>query len=53
MFNSISEWGWVAIAWLQLILSYIGYLWYLHQRERQIRQKQPNTSVHTKADHTV
>ena len=36
MFDNISQWGWVAIAWGELVLAYIGYLLYINWRERQV-----------------
>lgn len=47
MSDTIPQWGWVALAWAQLILSYIGYLWYLQRRERHIREQH----IHDKHAH--
>jgi len=35
MFDSWNAWQWVAAAWLELILAYGGYLWYLRRRARR------------------
>ena len=31
----MSSWGWVAIAWIELVLAYGGYLLYLRWRARR------------------
>lgn len=38
MFDAVSNWGWVAIAWLEVLLAYGGYLAYLAWRERRARE---------------
>lgn len=35
MFESWNEWTWVAVAWLELVLTYGGYLAYLRWRARR------------------
>ena len=36
MSESWSQWTWVAIAWLELVLAYGGYLLYLDWRRRKL-----------------
>lgn len=36
MFDSWNQWTWVAIAWLQLVVAYGGYLAYLDWRRRRL-----------------
>ncbi len=36
---SMTQWHWVALAWLQLIVFYIGYLLYLNWRYRRVRER--------------
>ena len=36
MFDTMSQWTWVAIAWLQVLLAYGGYLVYLSWRRRRL-----------------
>ncbi len=36
MFDSMSQWTWVAIAWSQVLLAYGGYLVYLAWRRRRL-----------------
>ena len=38
MFNNLSPWGWVALAWVEVLLAYGGYLYYLAWRERRARE---------------
>lgn len=40
MFNSITPWGWVAIAYGQLVLAYAGYVLYLRWRERRVTRRE-------------
>lgn len=35
----LSPWGWVALAWGQLILFYLGYLGYLNWRYRAVKAR--------------
>ncbi len=37
MFDSWTQWHWVAFAWGQVILAYIGYGIYLHKRDRRLQ----------------
>ena len=37
MFESWSDWTWVAVAWLELVLAYGGYAAYLAWRSRRVR----------------
>jgi hypothetical protein len=37
VFDNLSAWTWVAIAWGQLVLAYVIYLLYMRQLERRIR----------------
>ncbi len=39
MFENWTQWHWVAFAWGQLILAYIGYLVYLNRRETYLRRE--------------
>ena len=38
MFDNLSHWGWVGLAWAELLLAYGGYLFYLSRRERRARE---------------
>lgn len=38
MFNSLTQWQWVAIAWLELVVAYGAYLYYLHRRAKNARK---------------
>ena len=38
MFENWSHWTWVAVAWLELVLAYGGYLLYLGWRRRRLLQ---------------
>lgn len=40
MFDNWTPWTWVSIAWLQLVLAYGGYLYYLNARGQQLIVKQ-------------
>lgn len=40
MFDNISQWGWVAFAWIEVILAYIGYLMYLNWRAKKLKDKE-------------
>lgn len=35
MFNNLSQWAWVGIAWAELLIAYGGYLLYLNWRARR------------------
>ena len=39
MFENLSNWTWVAIAWLQLLVAYGGYLLYLRNRARRLEDE--------------
>lgn len=39
MFKSLTAWQWIALAWLELVLAYGGYLLYLNWRERRLRDE--------------
>lgn len=39
MFDSLGHWGWVAIAWAELLIAYGGYLFYLNWRSRRVRDE--------------
>ena len=43
MFNSLtanwSQWHWVAFAWGQLIVAYLGYLLYINWRNKKLNQQ--------------
>jgi hypothetical protein len=36
VFEAWSPWTWVAIAWLELVVAYGGYLVYLDRRRRRL-----------------
>ena len=36
MFDNIPDWGWVAAAWGEVVLAYIGYLLYLRHRAKRL-----------------
>ena len=36
MFDDWSHWTWVAVAWLEVVLAYGGYLTYLGWRRRRL-----------------
>jgi hypothetical protein len=36
VFDAWNQWTWVAIAWLQLVVAYGGYLAYLDWRRRRL-----------------
>jgi hypothetical protein len=36
VFESMSQWTWVAVAWAQVLLAYGGYLAYLGWRRRRL-----------------
>jgi hypothetical protein len=36
VFDTMSQWTWVTIAWLQVVIAYGGYLAYLGWRRRQL-----------------
>ncbi|MEZ4631027.1 MAG: hypothetical protein R2880_10025 [Deinococcales bacterium] len=36
MFRSFTQWHWVIFVWLQLLVAYGFYLWYLGRLERQL-----------------
>ncbi len=37
MFDSWTQWHWVAFAWGQVILAYIGYGVYLYRQGKQLK----------------
>ncbi len=37
MFDHLSHWQWVALAWLELLVAYAGYTLYLSWRARRAR----------------
>lgn len=39
MFDTLSDWAWVALAYAQVVLAYAGYLAYLRWRERRVRKR--------------
>lgn len=39
MFDNLSNWTWVALAYGEVILAYAGYLVYLGWRERRARNR--------------
>ncbi len=39
MFDNVPNWGWVAFAWLELVIAYGGYMYYLNWRKRRLQEK--------------
>lgn len=39
MFENLSAWQWVALAWIQLAIAYGGYLLYLRGRRRRLERE--------------
>lgn len=39
MFDTVSQWGWVSFAWLEVVLAYLGYLLYLNWRSKRLKDK--------------
>jgi hypothetical protein len=46
VFDGWSAWTWVAIAWLQLLLAYGGYLAYLGWRRRRVLERATDVPAH-------
>jgi len=42
MFESWGQWGWVALAWAQLVLFYGGYQLYLSRRLKRLEEEAPS-----------
>ena len=40
MFNNIPQWGWVIIAWVQLLIAYGGYMLYLNWRQKRLNEEE-------------
>lgn len=38
MFDNLGHWTWIALAWGQVALAYVGYLLYLRRLERRIQE---------------
>lgn len=38
MFDNLSPWTWITLAWGQVVLAYVIYLLYLRRLERRIRE---------------
>ncbi len=38
MFDSWTQWTWVGVAWLEVVLAYTGYLTYLNWRRRRLER---------------
>jgi hypothetical protein len=36
----MSDWGWVLIAWGQLVVVYLGYLLYLNWRAKKLQDEE-------------
>lgn len=36
MFENWSHWTWVTVAWLEVVVAYVGYLLYLRWRRRRL-----------------
>lgn len=43
MFDSWTAWTWVAVAWIQLVLAYGGYLIYLRWRAARLGREEEET----------
>lgn len=39
MFDNLTHWQWIAIAWGQLVVAYVAYLLYLRRVERRAREE--------------
>lgn len=39
MFDNWSQWAWVALAWLELLVAYGGYLFYLRSRGKRLEEE--------------
>lgn len=39
MFENLPQWAWVAAAWLELLVAYLGYLLYLRARARRLEER--------------
>lgn len=37
MFDNVPTWGWVAVAWLELVLAYGGYMFYINWRQKRLK----------------
>jgi len=37
MFDNVSNWGWVAAAWIQLVIAYVGYMFYINWRQKRLK----------------
>ena len=42
MFDSIPDWGWVAAAWGEVVLAYVGYGFYLRRRAKRLEEASSN-----------
>jgi len=38
VFDNLTHWQWIAIAWGQLVVAYVAYLLYLRRVERRARE---------------
>lgn len=43
MFDGWNPWAWVALAWLEVVVAYAGYVIYLRRRERRAREREERT----------
>lgn len=39
MFEGWSQWAWVAVAWLELVVAYGGYLLYLRGKAKRLEDE--------------
>ncbi|HEX7005257.1 MAG TPA: hypothetical protein VF168_13820 [Trueperaceae bacterium] len=39
MFDDLNEWTWIAVAWLELVIAYGGYLLYLRSRSKRLEDE--------------
>ena len=39
MFDDLNPWTWVAVAWLELLVAYGGYLLYLRGRAKRLEDE--------------
>lgn len=40
MWANLTTQQWVALAWIELVIAYVGYLWYLNWRARKAEEEQ-------------
>lgn len=40
----MSSWGWVVLAWAELILAYVGYGFYLRWRQKRLEKEDASSN---------